>query len=395
MHDVVKSISAVPTQTKVRPRRRWRSLVLAICLLVAIVVFVFGIKVLQIGKMMSTPMVMPPTTVSSAVVEEEDWAPTLSAIGSVSAVQGAVVSTELGGVVAEIDFQNGGVAKKGDVLMRLDSSAEEAQLHTAQADLELAKANLERERSLAERKVVSKQEFDAAQSTFGQKQGAVDNMRSFITKKEVRAPFDGMLGIRQVNVGQMINPGQQVVQLTALDRVYVDFALPQQTLLQLATGYEARVHADALPDREFKGNVTAINSMVDAVNRNVGVQATLENPDHVLRPGMFVKIDVILPQKSKTLVIPGSAVSYAPYGNSVFVIEKKKDPKTGKESQSLRQAFVRIGEARGDFVAVTEGLQAGDVVVSTGVFKLRNGMSVVINNDLAPKPQLNPRPIDS
>ena len=395
MHDVAKSISGVPTQTKVRPRRRWRSLALAIGLLVAIVAFVFGIKVLQIGKMMSTPMVMPPTTVSSAVVKEEDWAPTLSAIGSVSAVQGAVVSTELGGVVAEIDFQNGGVAKKGDLLMRLDSSAEEAQLHTAQADLELARANLERERNLAERKVVSKQEFDAAQSTFGQKQGAVDNMRSFITKKEVRAPFDGMLGIRQVNVGQMINSGQQVVQLTALDKVYVDFALPQQNLPQLGTGYDARVHADALPGREFKGKVTAINSMVDTVTRNVGVQATLENPDHVLRPGMFVKVDVILPEKSKTLVIPGSAVSYAPYGNSVFVIEKGKDPKTGKESQSLRQAFVRIGEARGDFVSVTEGLKAGDVVVSTGVFKLRNGMPVVINNDLAPKPQLNPRPMDS
>jgi membrane fusion protein (multidrug efflux system) len=395
MHDVAKSISAVSTQTKVRPRRRWRSLVLAICLLVAIVVFVFGIKVLQIGKMMSTPMVMPPTTVSSAVVEEEDWAPTLSAIGSVSAVQGAVVSTELGGVVAEIDFQSGGVAKKGDVLMRLDSSAEEAQLHTAQADLELAKANLERERSLAERKVVSKQEFDAAQSTFGQKQGAVDNMRSFITKKEVRAPFDGMLGIRQVNVGQMINPGQQVVQLTALDRVYVDFALPQQTLPQLATGYEARVHADAIPGREFKGKVTALNSMVDAVTRNVGIQATLENPDHALRPGMFVKVDVILPEKSKTLVIPGSAVSYAPYGNSVFVIDKKKDEKTGKESQSLRQAFVRIGEARGDFISVTQGLKAGETVVGTGVFKLRNGMAVTVNNDLAPKPQLNPNPVDS
>src|SRR5215471_524177 len=395
MHDVAKGVSKVSKQSTAGPRRRWRSLALAISLLIGIVVFVFGIKVLQIGKMMSTPMVMPPTTVSSAVVKEEDWAPTLSAIGSVSAVQGAVVSTELGGVVAEIDFQNGGVAKKGDVLMRLDSSAEEAQLHTAEADLELAKANLERERDLAARKVVSKQELDTAQSTFGQKQGAVDNMRAFITKKQVRAPFDGMLGIRQVNVGQMINPGQQVVQLTALDRVYVDFALPQQTLPQLATGYEARVHADALPGREFKGNVTAINSMVDAVTRNVGVQATLETPDQVLRPGMFVKIDVILPQKSKTLVIPGSAISYAPYGNSVFVIEQKKDPKTGKESQSLRQAFVRIGEARGDFVAVTEGLKAGDVVVSTGVFKLRNGMPVVINNDLAPKPQLNPRPMDS
>ena len=389
MHDVAKPI----VDSKVKSKRK--PIILAISGIITLVVLIFGIKVLQIGKMMSTPMVMPPTTVSSAIVKEEDWAPTLSAIGSVSAVQGAVVSTELGGVVAEIDFQNGGVAKKGDLLMRLDSSAEEAQLHTAQADLELARANLERERNLAERKVVSKQEFDAAQSTFGQKQGAVDNMRSFITKKEVRAPFDGMLGIRQVNVGQMINSGQQVVQLTALDKVYVDFALPQQNLPQLGTGYDARVHADALPGREFKGKVTAINSMVDTVTRNVGVQATLENPDHVLRPGMFVKVDVILPEKSKTLVIPGSAVSYAPYGNSVFVIEKGKDPKTGKESQSLRQAFVRIGEARGDFVSVTEGLKAGDVVVSTGVFKLRNGMPVVINTDLAPKPQLNPRPMDS
>ena len=395
MHDVAKSVSNIPVQSGVRPRRRWRSVTLAICLLIAIGGFVFGIKILQIGKMMSTPMVMPPTTVSSAVVKEEDWAPTLSAIGSVSAVQGAVVSAELGGVVAEINFQSGGVAKKGDVLMRLDSSAEEAQLHTAEADLELAKANLERERDLAARKVVSKQELDTAQSTFGQKQGAVDNMRAFITKKQIRAPFDGMLGIRQVNVGQMINSGQQVVQLTALDRVYVDFALPQQNLPQLAAGYEARVHADSLPGREFKGKVTAINSMVDNVTRNISLQATLDNPDHELHPGMFVKVDVILPEKSKTFVIPGSAVSYAPYGNSVFVIDKKKDPKTGKESQSLRQAFVRIGEARGDFVAVTEGLKAGDVVVSTGVFKLRNGMPVVINNDLAPKPQLNPRPIDS
>jgi len=395
MHDVAKSVSNIPVQSGVRPRRRWRSVTLAICLLIAIGGFVFGIKVLQIGKMVSTPMVMQPTTVSSAVVKEEDWAPTLSAIGSVSAVQGAVVSAELGGVVAEINFQSGGVAKKGDVLMRLDSSAEEAQLHTAEADLELAKANLDRERDLAVRKVVSKQELDTAQSTFGQKQGAVDNMRAFITKKQIRAPFDGMLGIRQVNVGQMINSGQQVVQLTALDRVYVDFALPQQNLPQLAAGYEARVHADSLPGREFKGKVTAINSMVDNVTRNISLQATFDNPDHELHPGMFVKVEVILPNKSKTLVIPGSAVSYAPYGNSVFVIDNKKDPKTGKESQSLRQAFVRIGEARGDFVAVTDGLKAGDVVVSTGVFKLRNGMPVVINNDLAPKPQLNPKPGDT
>jgi len=353
------------------------------------------VKAFQFRKMGASPMTMPPTTVSSGVVKEEDWAPTLSAVGSISAVQGAIVSTELGGIVSEVGFQSGSEAKKGDVLLKLDSSSEEALLHTAEADLELARANLQRERDLAGRKVVSKQELDAAESTFGQKQGTVDNMRAFIAKKQVHAPFDGQLGIRQVNVGQMINSGQQVVSLQALDPVYVDFALPQQELSKLAPGLEALVRTDAQSGREFKGKLTALNSMVDTVTRNVTLQATFENPDHALKPGMFVKIEIVLPEKGKTLVIPGSAVSYAPYGDSVFVIDKKKDPKTGKETQTLRQAFVRIGEARGDFVSVTQGLKAGDEVVSTGVFKLRNGMPVTINNDLAPKPQMNPTPEDS
>ena len=353
------------------------------------------VKAFQFRKMGASPMTMPPTTVSSAVVKEEDWAPTLSAVGSISAVQGAIVSTELGGIVSEVGFQSGSEAKKGEVLLKLDSSSEEALLHTAEADLELARANLQRERDLAARKVVSKQELDAAESTFGQKQGTVDNMRAFIAKKQVRAPFDGQLGIRQVNVGQMINSGQQVVSLQALDPVYVDFALPQQELSKLAPGLEALVRTDAVPGREFKGKLTALNSMVDTVTRNVTLQATFENPDHALKPGMFVKINIALPEKGKTLVIPGSAVSYAPYGYSVFVIDKKKDPKTGKETQTLRQAFVRVGEARGDFVSVTQGLKAGDEVVSTGVFKLRNAMPVTINNDLAPKPQMNPTPADS
>jgi membrane fusion protein (multidrug efflux system) len=390
MHDVARETSKV---RGVQTRRRATGT--AIGLLIAIVITLAGIKAMQIGKMMGMPKTAPLTTVASAPVREEDWAPILSAIGSVSAVQGAVVSTELSGIVSEVKFQNGGEAKKGDVLLRLDASSEEAQLRTAEADLELARANLQRARDLAARKVVSKQELDAAESAFGQKQGTVDNMRAFIAKKQVRAPFDGQLGIRQVNVGQMINAGQQVVQLTALDPVYVDFALPQQELPQLATGLEARVHTDAVPGREFKGTITAINSMVDNVTRNVGLQATLENPDHTLRPGMFVKVDVVLPQKGKALVIPGSAVSYAPYGNSVFVIEKKKDDKTGQESKILRQQFVRVGEARGDFVSVTEGLKPGETVVSTGVFKLRNGMRVTINDQLGPKPQLNPTPVDS
>src|SRR5207244_4599322 len=245
------------------------------------------------------------------------------------------------------------------------------------------------------KKVVSSAELDSAQSKFRRLNAVVDQMRSNIAKKSLIAPFDGQLAIRHVNFGQMINAGQQVVALTALDPVYVDFALPQQELAKLSAGFEVGVHTDAVPGREFKGKLTAINSMVDTVTRNVTLQATLENPDHTLRPGMFAKIDVLLPEKQKALVVPGSAISYAPFGDSVFVIEKKKDPKTGKESQVIRQQFVRIGEARGDFVSITDGLKPNETIVSTGVFKLRNGMPVTINNDLAPKPQVNPTPVDS
>src|SRR5213592_300529 len=394
MHDFAKTISNIPMKLNVRPQQR-RAIGIAIGLLLAIFVFVSGIKALQIFKMIRSPQIMPAVTVTSAPVKQEDWAPRLSAVGSVSAVEGAVVATELGGVVSEIAFENGGEARKGDVLMKLDTSSEDAQLRTAEADLQLARADLERARDLAARKVISKAEIDAAESKFKQKEGAADNLRAMITKKRVRAPFDGHLGIRQVNVGQMINAGQQVVPLTSLDPVFADFALPQQYLGQLTAGLEVHVTTDALPGRVFNGKLTAINSMVDSSTRNIMLQATLENGDHALRPGMFAKAEVMLPEKHKTLVVPGSAISYAPFGDSVFVIEKKKDEKTGKESQVIRQQFVRVGEARGDLVAITNGLKAGETVVSTGVFKLRNGMTVTINNDLAPNPQVNPNPIDS
>jgi len=392
MHDIAKPVS---TELKVRSGRgAWR---LAIGGLLALVILLVGIKGLQISKMMAAAKAMtpPPQAVSSAEVREENWAPVLSAIGSVSAVQGAIIAAELGGVVSEVKFENGGVAKKGDVIMKLDASQEEALLRSAEAEAELSRTDLERTQGLASQKVVSKAELDAAESKFRRLTAIVDQMRSNIRKKTLVAPFDGQLGIRQVNVGQMINPGQQVVALTSLDPVYVDFALPQQHLAQLSQGLEVRVRSDAVPGRVFPGKLTAVNSMVDTATRNVSVQATLDNPDHVLRPGMFAKAEVVLPEKSSALVIPGSAVSYAPYGDSVFVIEKKKDEKTGKETQVIRQQFVRIGEARGDFVSVTEGLKAGETVVGTGVFKLRNGMAVTINNDLAPKPQVNPTPVDS
>jgi membrane fusion protein (multidrug efflux system) len=388
MHDIAKSLIMKPARKKM-----W----IAIAAVAGLAIFLILIKGLQIFTMISAgkKMTPPPETVTSAIVKEEDWAPMLSAVGSVSAVQGAVVSTELGGMVSEIGFQNGTLAKKGDLLVKLDASQEEALLRSAEAEVELARTDLERTRDLASKKVVSNSDLDAAQSKFRRLTAVVDQMQSNIRKKAIVAPFDGQLGIRQVNIGQMINSGQPVVALQSLDPVFADFALPQQYFSKLSQGLEIRVTTDAMPGRVFTGKLTAVNSMVDAATRNVMVQATLENPDHVLRPGMFAKVEVVLPEKQRALVIPGSAISYAPFGDSVFVIEKTKDPKTGKESQTIRAQFVRVGEARGDLVSITNGLKAGETVVGTGVFKLRNGMAVTINNDLAPNPQVNPTPADS
>jgi membrane fusion protein (multidrug efflux system) len=395
MHDVARPVKETNVKSRFARFFRGRPILTGVVGLVLLFVVLAAIKAMQIRKMMAMPMVMPPTTVSSVQVKEENWPPIFSSVGTLSAVQGATVSAELAGTVAEIKFENGAVAKKGDVLVRLDASSEEANLRSAEAELELARSDLARARDLASRNVVSKAELDSAESKFKQKEGVVNNMRSMISKKEVLAPFDGQLGIRQVNIGQMVTAGQQVVSLQALDPLYVDFALPQQDLPQLKAGLEVRVHTDVVAGREFTGKLTALNSSVDPVTRNVTLQATIDNKDHALRPGMFAKIDILLPEKEKTVVVPGTAVSYAPYGDSVYVIEKKKDEKTGQETQILRQQFVRVGEARGDFVSITKGLEPNQTVVSTGVFKLRNGMPVVINNDLAPKPQLNPKPADT
>jgi membrane fusion protein, multidrug efflux system len=388
MHDVAKTISK-----RLKMRSNVKSLGIAIGGLAAIFLFLVLTKTLQIVKMTSAGQQgMPPTTVTSAEVKQENWPPLLSAVGSVSAVQGATISSELLGTVAEVGFESGAVVKKGDLLVRFDTSAEEAQLRSADADTELAKADLERARDLAARKVISKAELDSAESKFKQKSAMTENMRAIIAKKTMQAPFDGVAGIRMVNVGQMVKAGDQIVPLQSLDPVYVDFALPQQRLAELSNGLEVNMHTDAFPGRVFRGTLTAINSAVDVATRNVTLQGTFPNPDHKLRPGMFAKVDVVLPRKEAVLAIPATAISYAPYGDSVFVIEKKKDEKTGKESQVIRQQFIRTGETRGDFVTVTQGLKPGETVVSSGVFKLRNGMPVVINNELAPKPEISPTP---
>ena len=365
--------------------------------LVGLFLLIAGIKVWQFAAMISAgkKMVPPPTTVTSAEAKKADWQPMLTAIGSVSPVQGAMISAELAGTVTEINFQSGAVVKKGDVLLKMDASPEQAQLRSARADAELAKNDLDRARDLAARKVISTAEFDAAQSKYSQKKAAMENIQSTIDKKEIRAPFDGTAGIRAVNPGQMVKVGDPLVSLQTMGQVFFDFALPQQQLADVKQDLPVKVTTDALPGKEFDGKLTAINSSIDPATRNVTLQATLDNPDNALRSGMFGRIKVLLPRNNPTLFVPATAVSYAPFGNSVYVIEKKKDDKTGEESLALRQQFIRTGETRGDFVAVTDGLKAGEQVVSTGVFKLRNGMNVVVDNQLAPKAEIAPKPADS
>ncbi len=378
-----------------QPKRQRRAIFWVVLGLVAIFVLIGGTKVLQIVKLVTTKQVMPPTTVTSAKVEQGDWEPILTAVGSISPVQGAMISAELAGTVSDVSFQNGAAVKKGDVLLKLDASAEQAQMRSVEADAALAKNDLERAVDLSARKVISKAEFDAAQSKYAQKKAAVDNMRSLIDKKEIHAPFSGTAGIRSVNTGQMVKVGDPLVSLQTLDQVYVDFSMPQQQLGDLTAGLPVKVTTDAVSGREFEGKLTAVNSSIDAVTRNVSLQATLDNSDHVLRAGMFARVKVLLPQKNPTLFVPATAVAYAPYGNSVYLIEKKHDDKTKQDALLLRQQFVRTGETRGDFVAVTEGLKTGEQIVSTGVFKLRNGLTVVIDNTLAPKNEIAPKPADS
>jgi membrane fusion protein (multidrug efflux system) len=392
MHDVAK-----PRRSKTSMKPTTKTVWKVIAALVGVFLIIAGIKVLQFWTMISAgkKMVPPPTTVTSAEVKQGDWQPMLTAIGSISPVQGAMISAELAGTVAEINFQSGSLVKKGDVLLKLDASAEIAQMRSAYADAELAKNDLDRARGLVDRKVISAAEFDAAQSKYTQKKAAVENMQSVIDKKQIHAPFDGTAGIRAVNPGQMVKVGDPLVSLQALGQVFVDFSLPQQQLADVKPDLPVKVTTDAIPGREFEGKLTAVNSSIDPTTRNVSLQATLDNQDNVLRAGMFARVKVLLPQKKPTLFIPATAVSYAPYGNSVFIIEKKSDEKTKQESLILRQQFIRTGETRGDFVAVTNGLKENEQIVSTGVFKLRNGMNVVVDNKLAPKSELGPQPSDS
>jgi membrane fusion protein (multidrug efflux system) len=371
-----------------------KRIILTISGLLVLVAIIAGVKFLQIRKMMEqgANFVPPPETVTTAVVAMQTWEALLTAVGSLTAVQGVTVAAEQPGKVVRIAFEPGAAVPAGALLVELDTSTERAQLPGAEAQVALAKNNLERsERLLAER-IISPAEHDAAVANYRQARAEAGSIRAEMGKKAVRAPFAGRLGIRLVNLGQMLKEGDPIVSLQSLDPIFVDFLLPQQQLGQLRLGLPVRVTTDALPGEIVEGRITAINPEVDAATRNIRVQATAANPQERLRPGMFVNVAVVLPAPTPVFAIPATAVLYAPYSDSVFVVEAKKDEKTGESGKVIRQQVVRLGEKRGDFIAVTEGLKEGETVVSTGVFKLRNGQAVVVDNKLAPEFKLAPVP---
>ena len=357
-----------------------------------------AVKARQIGTLMSMDFTPAPEAVSSAFAEEKQWQETLTAIGSITSVQGVNVTTEIPGTIVEIAFESGAPVNKGDLIIRLDTSSEAAQLRSVEAQVELARISVERERNLRKENMVSQSELDAAEATLKGTQANADNIRAVIEKKTIRAPFAGRLGIRQVNLGQYLEAGKPIASLQSLAPIHADFSLPQQELARLANGMTVRVTTDAFPGRRFDGTLTAINPDLDASTRSVGLQATFENVQQLLRPGMFVRMEVLLPEHKAVLSIPATAVLSAPYGDSVFIIQSNtnKDAKGSvKPGLVVRQQFVRTGQARGDFLSVESGLKAGEKIASAGVFKLRNGMAVIENNDLVPKASETPNPPDS
>jgi membrane fusion protein, multidrug efflux system len=372
-----------------------RKTVIAVAIVLLIAAGLVGIKALQIRKLaeMGKSFAQPPESVASATVKEEKWQGSLTAIGSIMAIQGVTITPEIAGTVTEISFESGAIVAKGELLARLDTSSEAAQLRAVDAQLDLAKINLNREQNLRKENMVSQSDLDSAEATMKQTQANADAIRAVIDKKTIRAPFAGQLGIRQINLGQYVDAGKPIVWLQTVSPVFADFTLPQQELARLTNGMATRLRVDAYPDKVFEGILTAINPGLDQITRSVGLRATFDNPNQLLHPGMFARVQVLLPESKDVLVVPATSVLRAPSGDSVYIIEPAGED--GKGGFKVRQQLVRLGADRGDYVSVETGLKAGERIVSAGQFKLRTGMAVVEQDAVVPKTAEAPKPSDS
>ena len=383
--EALLEMAATPVRTS-----RGKVWFLAIGGIVLVIAILVGIKAGQIGTMIKAgkSFALPPEAVTSARVEAARWQASRAAVGTLVAVRAVTVAAELPGLIREIGFDSGAFVRRGDVLVKLDTSIEEAQLAAAEADAALARTSGKRARALRESNANTPAELDAAEARQSQSAANASVLRATIAKKTIRAPFDGRVAIRQVELGQVLGAGAPIASLQSISPIHAEFFLPQQALADLRAGLRARLHTDVFAQQSWDGVITAINPEVDVATRNVRIRATFPNSDGRLRPGMFANVEVLSPDDRSVLIIPATAVIYAPYGDSVFALEEKDKVLTA------RQKFVRLGERRGDLVAVVSGLEAGETIVSSGAFKLHNGSAVVVRNDLAPTAEIAPKPTD-
>jgi membrane fusion protein, multidrug efflux system len=372
--------------------------------LIVVIAGLAGIKAQQIGSLIKMGKEAektgpPPETVATVFSGRQSWEGTLSSVGSITAARGVSVSNDAPGVVSRILFESGAVVRQGQVLVELDTSVERAQLASSRARMDLAQLTAKRSRALVESDSISKSQLDNDEAQLKTSTTDLGALGAQIDRKTVKAPFAGRLGIRLVNLGQYLNPGTAVTVLEAIDTVYVDFTLPQQRLDDVTLGMPVRVHIEGTKAGEGDGVITAIDPAIDAATRTIKLRASVPNKDERLRPGMFANVVVVLPQQGSFVTVPAPALVHASFGDSVFIVEDKKNESgeivrgpDGKSIKVARQQFVRVGDARGDYVAVLDGVSEGSEVVSAGAFKLRNGASVVVNNDVKLTPQLAPHP---
>ena len=378
----------------------FKKFILAVSIFAALAVallFILGTKKAQFAatEEAGKHQAPPPESVSTFIVQEQTWIETRKAIGSIEPVQGVRIDAEVAGVVRAINFENGQTVESGDLLVQLDIEVEEALLRSSEATARLAEVEFKRSNTLRESGTVPQSKLDRSVADFEKAKANMENLKAIIRRKTIRAPFSGRVGIRQINLGQYLSQGAPIVTLQSDAQVFVNFTLPQKALANLQTGMALSLQSDVYPDKAFTGKLTAISPQIDPTTRTIQLQGTLNNPDGLLRAGLFVKVTLTLPTENTVLVVPATAIVYAPYGNSIYKIMPKTDDATGKHSTVAKQSIIRIGKRRGDFVSITEGLEAGDEVVSAGAFKLRNGVTVIINNALAPTPEIAPTPDNS
>lgn len=332
----------------------------------------------------------PAETVSATSPREDVWETRLRAVGTVEPIRGIVIEVEASGIIDSIHFENGQDVTQGDLLVQIDIEVEMAQLRAAKATVSLAETEFQRATALRESGNVPQSQLDRAVADLERAKAEIQNLQALIDRKTIVAPFDGRVGIRRINLGQYVPTSTPIVSLQADEQVYINFSLPQKALSQLQTGMRMRITSDAYPEAGFEGELTAISPEIDPATRSVALQGTVDNLQGLLRAGLFVNIELIADATETVLLIPSTAILYAPYGNSVYVVVEETGG-DGSVQLVAKQKFIRIGRARGDFVSILEGLEPGDRIVSAGAFKLRNGAPIRINNELAPEPKLEPK----